>query len=404
MTTALQEQAWQSGLVLLDETPEWNYNDWPPLVGGWREVHATVVLDHPDEDDNNNKKQTVVVLGGCQQGQGIVNSVLVLNLSESKKQWREGPPMNKRRCQHAAVVCNGGVYVMGGYSRGTLDCIERIDVNDLLHSSLTTSSTHEINWTSLNCRLSTKRSGCCAAAVQNRYMVVVGGYGDGPTLSSVDVIDTRNHTVTAGPCLNVPRAWCASVVVGRRIFIVGGWDEHGYLDSVEYLDYATPFDNDEIKKVTGSTFISFSSAWTTHSDLVFSNAPRSCAMVAVGSCLVVVGGLDNPTVEVLDTHRNRVWNFPLLGNGRYDCSMVTAANQVAVIGGRFDPTCATLPLLDKNSWCFRQLCWQQPNGWYHFREGMGIRDVNATPCSISTSIRKRVRTNPCHGGKEEDCT
>ena len=127
-------------------------------------------------------------------------------------------------------------------------------------------------------------------------------------------------------------------------------------------------------------------------------------MVAVGSCLVVAGGLDNPTVEVLDTSRNRPWNLPSFGNHRQDFSMVTAFNQVAVISGWDDRSCATLPLLDKNSWCFRRLCEQQPNGWYQFREGMGNRDVNPTSCSMSTCIRKRVRTKTCHGGKEEACT
>ena len=136
----LQEQAWQSGLVVLfdddETTPEWNRNDWPPLEGGWRSGHASVVLDHFDTDDNhhNHKRQSVVVLGGWKQGPGYVNSILVLNLAESHKQWRGGPPMNQSRHGHAAVVCNGGVYVMGGYNgRSYLDCIERIDSNDCCH-------------------------------------------------------------------------------------------------------------------------------------------------------------------------------------------------------------------------------------------------------------------------------
>ena len=97
-TTTLKEQAWQSGLFLPDETAQWNETNWPPLEGGWRYDHATVVLNHPDQDNdsnhNNNKGQTVVVLGGRQRGQGIVNSVLVLNLADpNKQQWRQGPHM-----------------------------------------------------------------------------------------------------------------------------------------------------------------------------------------------------------------------------------------------------------------------------------------------------------------------
>ena len=385
----LKEQAWQSGLVLLGETPEWNENDWPPLQGGWRHRHAMVVLNHPDKTDyNNDKAQAVFVMGGWDKGWNTTNSVLLLDLAAPDKHWREGPSMNKRRRGHAAVVCNDGVYVMGGFNQGPLDSIERIDFNDLLQSPLTTSNKHESHWTTLTCRLSTRRSGCCAVAVHNRFIVVMGGYNDGRSLSSVDIIDTRNHTVTAGPSMTVPRQWCASAVIGHRIFVVGGRNVHGDLDSVEYMDFATPCDNDETKKETCSTFISLSSTWITHSALVLSEPRAYCAMVAVGSCLVVAGGWRNLTVEVLDTHRNRVWSLPSFVNHRNGCSMVTVANQVAVIGGELNPTCQTLPLLDKNSWCFGRLCEQQPNGWFQFRDGMDIRHVHISPFSTSTSAHK----------------
>ena len=394
MTTTHKEQAWQSGLVLLEETPEWNFEDWPPLEGGWRVEHTSVVLNHP----NNNKEQTVVVLGGYRTGHGEVNSILVLNMADPDKQWREVPPMNKKRCGHAAAVCNGGVYVMGGRHRNSIwDCIERIDSNDLLQSSPTTTTTHESHWTTLTCRLSTGRPGCCAVAVHNRYIVVMGGYND-DYLSSVDIIDTRNHTVTAGPSMNIPRFECASAVIGHRIFVVGGRNKHGNLDSVEYLDFA-----EERKDGTLSTAICFSSSWITHSELVLSNVRSSCAVVAAGSCLVVAEvGWDNSTVEVLDTHRNRVWNLPPLGYHCVDCSMVTVANQVAVIGGGFNPTCATLLLLDKNSWCFRQLCEHQLNGWHHSLEGADIRDEDISPFFTSTSTRLTSASSTHRGDEGKD--
>ena len=374
MTTTLQKQAWHTGLVLLDETPEWNFEDWPPLEGGWRYRHTSVVLNHTD----NNQEQTVVVLGGYRTFQGVVNSVQLLNLAESNKQWREGPPMNKKRYGHAAVVCNGAVYVMGGYNQGPLDSIERIDVNDVLQSSSISSNTHATNWTTLTCRLSTERWGCCAVVVHNRYIVVMGGYC-GNYLSSVEIIDTNSHIVTDGPSMTVPRRCCASAVIGHRIFVVGGNNDYRNLDSVEYLKFAKSRDTEERKDDTLSTVISFSPTWTSHSELRLSNAQSSCAAVAVGSCLVAGG--DTPTVEVLDTHRNRVWNLPLLRNDRDGCSLVTVANQVAVIGGWHNPSCATLPLMDRNSWCFYRLCEQQLSGWHLFREGMDIS-------SFSTSTSK----------------
>ena len=402
----LKEQAWQSGLVLSDDTAEWNENDWPPLEGGWRLFHTSVVLNHPAKTNyNNDKAQTVVVMGGCDKGWNTTNSVLVLNLAAPDKHWREGPSMNKSRREHAAVGCNGSVYVMGGENEGILDCIEQNDSNYLLQSSSTSSISHESHWTTLTCRLSMGRRGCGAVAVHNRYIVVMGGYSgyNGRYLSSVDFLDTRNHIVTAGLSMNVPRSHCASAVIGHRIFVAGGRNEHGMLHSVEYLDDTTPWDSVETKKETdGSTFISFSPTWTTHSELRLSNARSPCAMVAVGSCLVVAGGWRNSTVEVLDTHRNRVWNLPGLQEDRWGCSMVSVANQVAVIGGWENPSCATLPLLDRKSWCFRRLCEHQSNRWYHSLENAGIRDEDISPFFTSTSTRKRATSNTHRGDEEMD--
>ena len=397
MTTTLKERAWLSGLVLSDKTPEWNFEDLPPLEGGLREYHTSVVLNHLGADNN---RQTVVVLGGYRAGQGELDSVLVLNLATPDKNWREGPSMNKSRYKHAAVVCNRGVYVMGGYTNrySSLDCIEQINATDLLQPSSTSSSSKKSHWTTLTCRLSTRRSGCCAVAVHNRYIVVMGGYYNDCYLSSVDIIDTNNHIVAAGPSMNLPRACCSSAVIGHRIFVVGGRNEHGNLDSVEYLDDTTPCDSVETKKETGLTFISFSPTWTNHSELRLSNARRSCAMVAMGSCLVVTGGFES-SVEVLDTRRNRVWNLRPFTNYHNGCTMGTAANQIAVIGGWRNPTCATLPLLDKNTWCFRRLCEQQSNGWYHSLEGIGIRDADILTLA---SARQCARSNTQSGDEGAD--
>ena len=369
--TSLQKQAWQSGLVLLDETAKWNETDWPPLKGGWRSCHATVVLNHAAKDDNNDndnhKGQTVVVMGGYDVGWRGTNSVLLLNLADLNKQWREGPPMNTSRRGHAAVVCNGGIYVMGGCNQAyLLGHLERIDVNNMLQSFSSTSSTHESHWTTLNCRLSTGRCGCCAVAVHNRYIVVMGGRAMGQDLSSVEIIDTSNHTVIARPSMNIPRSYFGSAVIGHRIFVLGGCTTNTLVD---YLDFTKPCDN-ERNDDTLSTVISFSSAWTTHSSLVLSEPRNVCAAVAVGSCLVVAGG-HSQTVEVLDTRRDRVWNLPQIRDRRRLDNMVTVANQVAVIGGWDNPSCATLKIMDKNTWCFRKLCDQAPNGWYHFWEGSG---------------------------------
>ena len=183
-------------------------------------------------------------------------------------------------------------------------------------------------------------------------------------LASVDILDTSNHTVTAGPSMNNPRLFCASAVIGNRIFVLGGSNkendesegEDEELDSVEYWDFAKPCDKDETKE----------GSWTIHSELVLSfPSTLHGAAVALGSCLMVVGMHSinvGPILQVLDTttHRNRVWNLPPLGDGRAFCSLVGSRN----------PSCATLPLVDKNSWCFCRLLEQPQRIMDQYRVGL----------------------------------
>ena len=356
-TTLMHQQAKQSGLCFLNinsEASHWNVNDWPRLLGGWRAYHASVMLDHPQQDDET---QTVVVLGGYKQNQGYTNSVLFMSLENENKQWREGPPFISNRAYHAAVVCNGGVYVIGGHNgRSCLESIERIDVQNLCSESMESFTSNQ--WTTLTCRLSTARDECSAVAVHNRYIVVIGGYNGDP-LSTVDIIDTGiacNHTVIVGPSMTVPRYSCASAVIGNRILVVGGYNRHNaeVLQSVEYLEIHDPSGIETMN--TASAVFPFSCRWTRHDQINLSIKRWFHAVVAVGSCLIVMGvSLAVDAVEVLDTRRNTVWTFPQLTGSRYSCSAVVHSRGIAVISGDENPSCATLSLIDKNTWCFRRL-------------------------------------------------
>ena len=318
------------------------------------------MLNHPEQDNN---AQTVVVLGGNKQNQGFTNSVLLLHLTEENKYWREGPSLNDKRRSHAAVVCSGGVYVLGGHNGSSrLDKIERIDVANLCSQSIESSTSNQ--WTTLTCRLSTRCNGCSAVAVHNRYIVVIGGSNRDP-LSTVDIIDTAvpsNHAVIAGPSMTVPRCGCASAVIGDRIFAVGGdnWHNEEVLQSVEYLEIPDPSGNETLN--TASAVFPSSRRWTSHNEVNLSINRCFHAIVAVGSCLIVMGGIFAPeTVEVLDSRRNTLWTFPQLTGSRFSCTAVVHSNGIAVIGGSDNASCATLSLSDKNTWCFRRLTEQVPS-------------------------------------------
>ena len=129
----MQEQARLSKLVFpdtnKDEMPQWKSDSWPPLLGGWRNFHASVIVNGEKKE-----QQTVVVIGG-DTAKDPTNSVLLLDLDKDTKEWRVGPSLTKKRRGHAAVVCNGSVYALGGYcTKRFLNSIERIDLVDLLKS------------------------------------------------------------------------------------------------------------------------------------------------------------------------------------------------------------------------------------------------------------------------------
>ena len=149
----VREQRRFSGLVLgsnPEEPAEWTRNDqnWPPLE---LSVHASVVVNPP----NNINEQIVVVVGGEKLGEPANNSVLLFfNAAEQSTRyrlWIEGPAMNEARSFHAAVVCNGSVYTIGGhnYRRFCLNTIERIDIIDLLSAK---KHGNKKPWETLTCR------------------------------------------------------------------------------------------------------------------------------------------------------------------------------------------------------------------------------------------------------------
>ena len=363
----IQEQALLSGLVFADSKdkiePHWRPSDknWSPLFGRHVWGHGLLVVPHP----NMIHDKMVVLLGGC-PGSSVTNLVSLLKVGENR--WQNATPLQEKRVDLASVVCNGAVYAIGGYNgHNALDTIERIHVDDLLHSSLSSSSKNSsTGWKMLNCRLTSKRLGCAAVAVSDRFIVVAGGCNLSPRkcLSSVDILDTASgnpYSVVPGPSLKIARRDFAMAVVGSRIFAVGGWwgpycDD--CLESVEYLEF-----DDWLDAPTSTPSVALpTKSWTVDKELIL-NIPRAVfGAVQVGSCLVVAGGRvaggeGVRSVEVLDTVRNMVWELPDLTVRRGVCGLASLSNALAVItrDSRMELSCETLSLVDKKSWLFARL-------------------------------------------------
>ena len=358
----MHEQAFLSGLVFdndRDRTgPIWRSSSWPPLLGGNRVHHTSNVVHDPITNHDEN----VVILGGRMlETSGYTNSVILFNVHRTK--WQERPPMEERRINHASVVCNGAVYAIGGDNGSSyLDSIERINVEELIQHSSSSSTSSANGWTMLNCRLSMKRKGCAAAVVHDRFIVVAGGYNGNNYLSSVDILDTafgNSCLVISGPSMEKYRCYFGMAVIGRRIYAVCGWSESGYPRSVEYLEF-----DDLLDKTTNSATSLFplSKAWMIHKDLTLSMPRETHAVVRVGSCLVVAGGYrannseTSRSVEVLDVVKNVAWSLRDVEEKRDGCTTVSLSNGISVIGGYYPKkSFETLSLVDKNSWLFTRL-------------------------------------------------
>ena len=358
----MQEQIEMSGLEIVSSLSssssssssssqlQWNStNQWSPLLGGGREFQACVTIAS-GSGENDSAGQSIVVIGGLIQSGEYTNSVIVWD--PSTKRWRNGPSLNDKRIDLAAVVCHDKVYAIGGLGGDnnyhvytTLDTMESIQVSSLLEMRETSTMTRQNNnqWTRLQCRLSSPRYKCAAVVVQNRYIVILGGVnGMHQVLSSVDILDTappQNNnsngepTIVAAPSMNSTQYAFGAAVVDNRIFVVGGLVNSEPSTSVESLLFQQqPQDKDHTNSNRNVSCTFPNSSWRMEPHLSLSSPRYFHAVAKVGSCLVVAGGCT--PVEVLDIQRGMVWSLPNLTIARpFGCSMVTLSDCLLVLGG-----------------------------------------------------------------------
>ena len=377
-----------SGLTFTTDNeaaPNWQVADWPPLPFDLSEHNAcdtsvaSVVVQNPAAGHNSKSGTSTVVVLSTHNESNMVHFLEVDDTTQNLC-WRIRPSMNRTRLSLAAVVCRGYLYAIGGMcmnSEERLDTMERIDIQELLGSSLhgSPSTNNQGGWTTLECHLSEKRWGCSAAVVKERFIVVAGGEGYMSTHTSIDILDTAASStqnpcgvsVLAGPPMNIRRTTFAMAVIGSRIYAVGGFNhEEDVLRSVEYLeldDWVLEGPEGGPQRsivISPSNEVSFcwTNTWRNHPQLALYTPRSFIGMVRVGSCLVVAGGEDGTengsrSVQVLDTERNSSWELPDMIEERSGCTMVAhSTTGIVAIGGSRSRTCERLPLVDQKSACF----------------------------------------------------
>ncbi|KAL7555719.1 hypothetical protein ACA910_009883 [Epithemia clementina (nom. ined.)] len=210
--------------------------------------------------------------------------------------------------------------------------MDRIPLHALTDPS--NSSVHNL-WTTVNRRLMCPRIACAAAAVQNRFIVVMGGWNaHDRALSSVEIVDTTNynrHTTVPGPRMNLCRAGFGIATLGDQLWAIGGRTSpidnagfHGFHTShsgnVEFLNLACLNEATSTDSVH-SLFAQLS--WRERSDLTLLHERAHHAATSVGGCCLMVAGGScsrsdrnntrtafNRAVEVLDPQNGLVWSLP----------------------------------------------------------------------------------------------
>ena len=275
--------------------------------------HAAVKID----------EQRFLVVGGLPgdnyfRGVSGSNSGAHLKTTEiydsRTKKWEKGPDLNEERYAHAAALCNGKVYVVGGKHHGAKDSIECLDL-----------STKNHNWEMLPAKLSCCRRECAAVAIGTNLYIMGGNDGETP-VSSMDIFDTVTGTIQKGPSMTTERHACAAGVVKNTIYVVGGRDgNRNGLNMIEYLSVGNDGNpTDSTWKMCTATL---------------STARNFPAVAVIRDCLIIMGGDDNhqnslKSAEVFDTRRKVCWNLPDMKKERWGCAAVTlGASKVAAIGG-----------------------------------------------------------------------
>jgi len=132
--------------------------------------------------------------------------------------WLRCASMNTRTYDHSATVCNGKVFVAGGYGREkVLQCYDP----------------QSDTWT--NKRPMPNPRICHGMAAVGRFVYVFGGISSG-YLKSVDQYDTKLDKWKSVSPMRIQRAFLGAAMLGGCIYVVGGMSLYKVVSSMERYD------------------------------------------------------------------------------------------------------------------------------------------------------------------------
>lgn len=237
------------------------------LVGAWTATSSFITPRFGHASVANDGY--LYVLGGQTSG-GYTNTVqyAAVNADGTLGTWTITNPFTTARSQHASVVYNGYLYVMGGLN---VTAFSSVQVAPITADGLVGAWTATTSFTTARYNLT--------SVAYNGYLYIAGGQSTGSTFfNDVQYAPINaNGTIgawTATTSFTTARATHTSVVYGGYLYVIGGYGASGYLDDVRFA---------AINPSTGAV-----GAWTATTALTVPNGSHASAVS--NGCLYVIGG------------------------------------------------------------------------------------------------------------------
>ncbi|KAJ1448670.1 hypothetical protein M885DRAFT_623227 [Pelagophyceae sp. CCMP2097] len=256
--------------------------------------------------------------------------------------FRPGPDLVTGRFLTAAVKLRGKIYVFGGYSAEFKNLAEHLDTETMVFRA--------------GPRTDVERAGCCAAALDDDRLLVMGGtcMARGPALNTTEVLYLSTQNTVKGPMLRGGRNHSCAIKLDKdRIMVLGGQDAAvNSLASTEILDVGN------MKFFAGPAMTERREGHCA----IRIDERRPAPLEARGAHrILVAGGFDwdlreLDSTEILDLRTMKFSPGPKMQSRRNECGgVVVDDNHVLIVGGNDStmlPT-ATSELLNLRSMEFQ---------------------------------------------------
>ena len=270
-----------------------------------------------------NYPQVVVFNGKVYVGGGAASTNLqrqtVIIYDPQKDSYDTLPPYT---CKYFSIaVLNNQLVVVGGEDVRTNKKTNQLGVwNEQSRS-----------WTHPLPPMTTACHSPSVATHNNRWLVVMGGVGDGAYISRVEILDTTGsgQWYQAAP-LPQPCYWVSTATIGNMCYLLGGFTRERGTSKKVFSLHLDELISQAVSQPAGASAPATLSPWMTLPDTLLTNSTG----LAINGALLAVGGWDGTTIYHYQPSSRSWIKAGELPVGRWRCCCtVLPSGEVLVAGG-----------------------------------------------------------------------